>query len=262
VYLFTSATCLIVYSIRRHRIDDYRGRYRVWLAACGACLLLSANSVVRFHDLLATALSHYSGWSALRDGAIWWLIILGLPLTWIVVRAIVDVKESRLATWLLATSVCGYVVAAATHLGAIAVADARVESVIAGAGMLMSHWFVLAAAVTYARFVVLDAQGLISAHPRITGKRKTKKPAGASTIHDAQTSTAGSPSLLSAADYARRKQQQSAKSLASANGWVDGSRPERDSYQDRDDDESGDGRKLSKSDRKRLRKLKMQNRAA
>ena len=60
------STCLLIYSIRRHRIDDFRGRYRVWLAAAVACVVLSADSVAGLHDALAQSLSHHTGWTALR----------------------------------------------------------------------------------------------------------------------------------------------------------------------------------------------------
>ena len=263
VLLFNSAGCLVVYSIRRHRIDDFRGRYRIWLAATAACVLLSANSVAGFHNVLAGAMSHLMGWTALRGGAIWWLLPLGLPLAWIAARAIFDVKESRLAGCLLAVSMCCYMVAGATSLGAISLTDSRLELVIAGSTLLAGHWFALAAIGSYARFVVLDAQGLIATQPRIKSKRKSQKPAGHSSGHVTEKTVAGGPATLSTADYARRNQQlaQSARSSAAASQWVDGSRPERDRYEDGDDD-CGDDRKLSKSERKRLRKLKMQNRAA
>jgi hypothetical protein len=181
---------------------------------------------------------------------------------WIGVRSMVDIRESRLATSLFVTSICSYIVAGATTLGAITISDVRVGSTISGATLLMGHWLAFAAVVSYARFVVLDAQGLVAAHPRIKGKRKSQKPTSQKT-GDAQSTATVSPSALSAADFARRKQQlaQSAKSPASAGQWVDGSRPERDLYVD-GDDESDDDRKLSKSERKRLRKIKMQNRAA
>src|SRR5262245_36877797 len=45
VLFVASAFCAITYSLRRHRIDDIRGRYRVWRMAALACLALSANSV-------------------------------------------------------------------------------------------------------------------------------------------------------------------------------------------------------------------------
>ena len=112
----------------------------------------------------------------------------------------------------------------------------------------MGHCLAFSAVVSYARFVVLDAQGLVTASPRITGKRKTQKSVGQSKTDDAQSTRAEGPSTLSAAEYVRRKQQlaQSAKSSASASQWVDGSHPERDRYDDGDDDESSDDRNLSK----------------
>ncbi len=95
--LIASGTCLLTYSIRRHRIDDFRGRYRVWLGASIACLTMSANSVTGLHQTLADVLSHTTGWSALRDNAGWWLMVPGLPILWVLFRAVFDVRECRLA---------------------------------------------------------------------------------------------------------------------------------------------------------------------
>jgi hypothetical protein len=262
VLLCASASCMIVFSIRRHRIGDYRGRYRIWLAAAAACLALSANSVADFHGVFAGAMSYLTGWTVLRAGAAWWLILAGLPLLWIVIRGGIDIKECRLAAALLITTACCYVAAAAAFFGAVATSSVRVDSAIAGGALLAGHWMLLAAIVSYARFVVLDAQGLIAVRPRITGKRKSKAPSESS-CDVSKTASAGISSTLSAADYARRKQQiVQSPSPAASGKWVDGTRPERDHYEDGDEDEPSDGRKLSKSDRKRLRKLKMQNRAA
>ena len=72
------------------------------------------------------------------------------------------------------------------------------------------------------------------------------------------------PSLFAAAGLTRQAQvsaSQPAKSTASTTQWIDGSRAEREDYDD-DSDGDSDDRKLSKSERKRLRKLKTRNRAA
>jgi hypothetical protein len=56
---------------------------------------------------------------------------------------------------------------------------------------------------------------------------------------------------------------QTAKIPADASRWVDGSRFEREHYDEDEDEDSSDGeRKRSKSDRKKLRKMKTQGRAA
>jgi hypothetical protein len=257
VLLLASAMCLLVYSIRRHRIDDYRGRYRVWLAASAACLVLSANSVASLHSVLAYALNHFTGWTALRDGSAWWLMLAGPLLGWIAMRTFFDVKECRLAGVLMIVAFTCHVVAAASYLGFVPGLEPRIESMVTGIALLIGHWSLLTAATTYARFVVLDAQGLIDSRP-VTVKRRPAK-----TNVDDPKPVAAATTVLSAAGYNRQKlpQIKPAQTPADAKTWIDGSRPERDSYDDSDDDTSGPS-KLSKAERKRLRKLKAQNRAA
>jgi hypothetical protein len=131
----------------------------------------------------------------------------------------------------------------------------------------LGQWLTLAAVVSYARFVVLDAQGLISVRRRATAAikeskkhasiagRETTSVAAKKAVALASTTSPSSPTLATI---------QPAKTPADSSRWVDGSRPERKQYDDdSDDDDEPDGdRKLSKSDRKRLRKLKAQGRAA
>src|SRR3954453_4160622 len=93
--------CVLTFSLRRHRIDDYRGRYRVWLGVGLACLVLSANSVTGLHEVLSDVLARATGWSAFRAGAAWWIALAGLPLAWVFVRVLFDVRECRIATTLL-----------------------------------------------------------------------------------------------------------------------------------------------------------------
>lgn len=265
--LLTSAICLMTYMIRRHRIDDLRGRYRVWLGASLTCLVLSANSVAGVHQVAADILGHLTGWTALREGAVWWLLLAGLPVGWITMRALLDMRECRVAAALLATAIGSYSIGLVAFLGWLVIEDPRVKAVTIGASVLVGHWLVLASVVTYARFVILDAQGLVSGRRRQTPQRAATSEATttkATPTPKADTTTKAAPTVLSAGGYTRHAIQP-AKTPADSDRWVDGSRPERDHY-DRDevdyDDESGDDRKLSKSDRKKLRKLKAQGRAA
>ena len=56
---------------------------------------------------------------------------------------------------------------------------------------------------------------------------------------------------------------QTVKTPADSSRWVDGSRFEREHYDSDEDEDSSDGeRRLSKADRKKLRKMKTEGRAA
>jgi hypothetical protein len=264
VLLVASAVSLIVRSIRRHRIDDFKGRYRVWMGAAIVCLVASANSVAGLHQILDEVLVAATGWTALRDGAIWWVVLAGLPVAWITLRAILDVRECRLAGALLIAAVACYAVSAVSYLGLAGVADLQTRSIAVGATLLMGHWFVLAAIVSYARFVVLDAQGLITVRRREV-KRAAKVEAIKTVAATNSTPVAKPKATIFAAAGLTREAVQVAKTPADSSRWVDGSRPERDRYdrdEDDDDDSSDDDQKLSKADRKRLRKMKAQGRAA
>jgi hypothetical protein len=264
--LVSSVTCLLVYSIRRHRIDDIRGLYRVWLAVAAVCLVMSANSVTALHRAVSHSLGHVTGWTALREDAVWWLVLGGMPLAWIAVRALIDTLECRLATSLLIAAGLFYAGSAVSYFGIVSPTDARVESMTTGTAIFAGHWLVLVAIISYARFVILDAQGLVEARPHVARRKKNgAAPAGRRRAQSEQPADAA-PTILSAVGYSRRQpaeSQPSAKSHGAAAQWVDGSRRERDLYEDDAEEEAtGDDRKLNKSERKRLRKLKSQNRAA
>jgi hypothetical protein len=252
----------MVYSIRRHRIDDIRGRYRVWLAAALGCVVLSANSVTGLHQIVADVMGATIGWTAMREGAVWWIAAC-MPLAWIFARVLLDVRECRVGAALFVGAVVCYAVAAARFFGFGPVAEARLEPILIAAPVSIGHLFVLAGIVSYARFVVLDAQGLVTVRRRATTKKSA--PAAAPKKSAAQATQTKAASTLSLAAVETAKQASfTLKRPADSSQWVDGSRPERKRFDDDDEDEdSSDGdRKLSKSDRKRLRKLKAQNRAA
>lgn len=273
VLFVASLTCGLIYSIRKHRIDDYRGRYRIWRWSAAACLLASVNCVTGTHSLLADALSHFVGWTALQGGAIWWLVLAGVPLSWVVMRTMLDLQECRAAGVLLVSTTIAYSTAVASFLGWIPGVDATLEPLVTGGAGLLGHWLILATAASYARHVVLDAQGLI-ANRRIAQRESTSRKSSSRTSedesvsHDAEQSRKSRPATLRIADTTSVLTRSSvipAKTQAQPDDWVDGTRRERDRYEaDEDTDEvedSGD-RKFSKTERKQLRKLKARNRAA
>jgi hypothetical protein len=261
VFFMASGFCVLTYSIRRHRIDDFRGRYRVWIGAALAGLVLSANSVTGLHQVLSEVLTRATGWSALRDGAAWWMVLAGLPLAWIFVRVLLDIRECRIAAALLAGVATCYGISAVSFFEYGPVVEARVRPIITASTLLLGHWLLFTAVVANARFVVLDAQGLVPVRRRAKAKRSESAAAKVAVSKPVlSTATSGSAKPMVSIS---RETLQPVKTPADSNHWVDGSRFERERYEADDDEGSSDGeRKLSKSDRKKLRKIKTQGRAA
>ena len=48
----TALISVLVFSLRRHRVDDYRGRYRIWIWAALAWMALAVNQTAPWDDLL------------------------------------------------------------------------------------------------------------------------------------------------------------------------------------------------------------------
>jgi hypothetical protein len=274
VLLMCSAVvCLVIHSLRRHRIDDIRGRYRIWLAAAIACVVMSADAVAPLHHLLSVIATHITQRGALRDHAAWWLVLGGLPLGWIAMRALTDAFESRLAASALVTSIGCFALSLSSYLMSWPGQSPAGEMVVTAGGQLFGTWMLLIGVVAYGRFVVLDVQGLVARERRPARRRKVKasekegmgtKSAlaarGNGSGKSSEGGVAGSTSSIRAFRQNLHASRNSVEDQTSQTRWVDGSEPESDDYAD-DDGYRGDS-KLSKSDRKRLRKLKAQHRAA
>lgn len=253
VLMLAAVTCVLIYSLRRHRVDDFKGRYRVWMAAAFACCLLSLEEVAQLRHLLTAVLAHHTGWTALRDHAIWWLLLAGLPSAWIAARAWLDARESRLAAVTLAAAFALYAVAIGSYLGAFSSTSPSSEAMITGGASLLASWLLLVGVASYGRFVVLDVQGLIPA-----GKSKPAASKSKTVTRDQamkQSSSRAASTTAAPLHTFRAKMADAEPGKSTSTQWVDGSEPVAD---DEFDDEDGAARvrKLSKADRKRLRQQK------
>lgn len=249
---WTSATLLLlavgytrlVYSLRRHRVDDYRGRYRVWRTAGWAALLVSLNSVLGAHTLIAACLGSLVDWQMLPASAGWWLVPSALLGGWLVIKLMIDASECRSALCSFALGTVCLTIAAAHSAGwspewSMAWPDTMGRSL-----PLLGFTFVLIGTQLFARYVILDVQGLIErAEPAPLEKQSEEKVAKKATKEMAKAVVAEEPA------------EQETEQVASSSQWVDGSEPETD-YGDEP------GRRMSKAERKRLRKQKQRNRAA
>jgi hypothetical protein len=273
--ILTSFASAQIYLLRQHRRDDYRGSYRVWLWLAAICLTGSMVSVTAIPDVISKWLPAASAGGA---GLPWLRIIQLLGLTLFCVRGLLEVRNSRLA-------VAGLSVVWAGFAGAILLQDMPgVQAVIAakiqavqGNLLLLATSSMLFAVVSFARYVCLEANGLIrrpdtlekaasqqhrqaaretkTGEPHVTRTEKAarKRPSRTGTGRDETGSgrnVAGGPSEMQ--DCTTSEPLTKSRSLAGPvkNGATASGTVSAHSARSADDSSSG----LSKSELRRMRK--------
>lgn len=249
LFAWTSATVLLVaacysrliLSLRRHRVDDNRGRYRIWRWFSLASVALSLNAMMGAHALVAPVVGHFTGWSFLSGNVLWWLVPSVLCGGWLMLKLMFESRECRaaLACYLLASLLLAAGGVASVWIPAWA---AAYHETILRLFPVVANCLLMTGTLTFARYVVLDVQGLIE--------------------HRESAKSQAVPELaISTTDRSEEEKQQpehckqDTLEEAEQNTWVDGSEPE-EGYE-----EQGN-RRLSKAERKRLRKQKQRRKAA
>lgn len=161
VLALAGLTAILVYSMRRHKRDDYHGHYRVWLWAAACWFLMSLDSVAGLRHVLGEVLALVSGTRLWGDGSVWWLIPYGFLVGGIGTRLVVDMRCCRLSTGTLLLAVGCYLAAIATRLGGINVGNAVRQVMLLQGTVLLGNLLVLLSTGLHGRHVLLDAQGLL-----------------------------------------------------------------------------------------------------
>ena len=115
--LAAAGIALLVYRVRRHRSDDYHGRYRVWLWAAMCWFLLAADLSTGLRGGFRDAMILLTGTRIAGDGSIWWVIAYALLFGSIGTRLLMDMWPCRLSVAALGLAACGCVAAAPVHFG-------------------------------------------------------------------------------------------------------------------------------------------------
>ena len=185
--LAASVAAVLVYAVRRHRTDDYQGRYRVWLWAGGCWFLMATDQAASLREGFRAAMIGWTGTPLLRDGTLWWVVIYVLAFGAVGSRLLLDMRPSRLSIGALGAAAIAYGLAMASHLGWTPVGTAAGEVMFRVGSEMAGQLMLLTAMGLHVRYVLLDAQGLVP-HPE---PRKVEKPDDDETNEEVKVISAG-----------------------------------------------------------------------
>ena len=273
---------LLIYSIRRHKLDDYRGRYRWWIVGGTYCACNERRCDEAFIN------------SSPRR----WFMPYGIRRAerqrmprggWDVGASCFAHVSARLA-WEMRVcrpAMTAYLSAVALWICGLLIQITGVRLGLATSGLpaeiakLLGHLSLLLGLSIYARHVILHAQGLLPTRKRRNAKEKPVSPVSSKARTDLQPHVMAS-SQTRVTDKVRRRPKKKSElcrhiSIATriartATAVQQATENEQDeqaseaSVDDRDSDpnldsdqDGGQNGKLSKAERKRLRKLKAQD---
>ncbi|MCE9554453.1 MAG: hypothetical protein K8T91_13890, partial [Planctomycetes bacterium] len=280
--MWTAAAALLVYSLRRHKQSDYHGRYRIWLWTALAALGMSLCSAAPVHQLMAEQLAARTSWHLPGGMLLFWLVPLGTVLAVVLLRLVLDVRSSRLTLTALSLTVAAHVAGLVLlHTGRTAWSPT--VTVMAGVGSQLTANLLLLLSITlFARHVLLDIEGRLPRRERAAAPTKptattTSKTTSGDTKSSGETAhrkidpahtTPPAPASEKVVSRRHREEADEEEQWYDSNRGNDrkgvrkSGRVEEDdeAADDEDSDDQSGGRKLSKAERKRLRRLKAQQR--
>jgi hypothetical protein len=279
---------LLVFRLRRHRTDDYRGRYRLWGWIPVVWLAMAVGASTHVVDDLLELGGALSGLDCSQAKTFW--LPLSLCGMWLLIaaRLAVEVRRSWASLTFLVVATLSYAAAGLQAAGFLHLPNDVLCVLATSLAAMLGHLASFLAMAAYGRFVFLEAHGLLAAQVRsqAAGKRKKAQATGktASSAKPARTNT-GEPSDAPADKHAKAASPDTPlPATAARSPALDAARPKpaaapaapsatpskpipgqpsaaRAPVLDREDDEDDDadgehgGSNLSRAERRRLRKL-------
>ncbi|MCE2791492.1 MAG: hypothetical protein ACK493_03550 [Planctomycetota bacterium] len=280
--------CLVIFSIRQHRSNDFRGTYRLWRWLALGCWLLSLAVLV---DLLGIA-AELAGWltgKVFATDGVAILALQSLAVVAVAVRLLLELWHSRSAAALLAAAAACSLVACWMELDSLGEKLASNREFVVANLELWGTGLALMSLLVYARFVILHSSGAIYVAERVakrkgkkrraaggktkrkaTSRKRTKKPSAedeegaeeeAEDSDWSESETDETEEEEDAAESRSSRRQDSGRGGKSSGNYGRSNADEAES-EDEDSDESNQNGPLSRAERKRLKREQRQGRRA
>jgi hypothetical protein len=249
-----------IYRLRRHKTDDYRGRYRVWVWIPLLLLVMAAGQATGIHrDLVVLAVAAVTS-EASREYATLWPLAAAVVWVSVAVRLAFDVRASRWATGFLVLATIGYLAGLITAQIDVQPIS-QVLVVLASSALLMiGHLGVFVSVLAFGRHVYLDSQGLLPARVAKPRRAKSRVREPAPEKKSQRRKTADEPAEAEPTEEIEADRPEEPPQPVAPAVLRLGTDREEPADEDTDDDSAApsSGEKLSKTERRRLKKLRQQ----
>ena len=242
-----AVVALVVRQMRRHRRDDYRGRYRAWGWLAGLLVTSSCAAHLPLGKLAGIFMAEATGIALGPQGYGWWVTLAALALGAVSLWAVLPLHERRATAVWLAAALGAWGAAAGCAWGGTGSASAAIAIQTAwtlGSGLMAIA--MLAAARSVIREVRGEAGQTSKVRRQSAASRAAIRPPAAAVAAKAESWNEYE------ADEQAAAADDGAEDGYTAGDFTDGS--------DAEDDHGP--RHLSKAERKRLKKLARLNRVA
>ncbi|HMO14504.1 MAG TPA: hypothetical protein PKD64_00720 [Pirellulaceae bacterium] len=165
LFIVASTLSLQIFSLRKHRRDDYNGWYRLWAWFAGVLFLASAGCIVDFRPLVIGIVHQATDLTILRSGALFWLGLVVSLIALITARVVYEVRTSPLSASLFILA--GTVMSTSFVLEHDWFRQQFIGQVtpLLSSVFLWSAMTVTLAMAYFARFVYLEAHSLLKRRP-------------------------------------------------------------------------------------------------
>ena len=156
--LLLSVGAVFVYLLRRHKADDYKGRYRLWLYLAGFAGFLSFDVATGAHQILAVPLAGVTMPAPWDQASMWWIVVISSSVFYLAARLLIEFKSRPGMLMFLGFAVLVLIAAGCSRLGGV-IGESAITTDVAQSTLTMSSTL-LVCLMTWlnARKVYLDAQ--------------------------------------------------------------------------------------------------------
>jgi hypothetical protein len=170
--LAASLLAIVTYTVRRHKVDDYRGHYHVWPWAAACWFVMASDMAAGLHQGFQQVMISLTGSRIVGEGSVWWVVPVLLLIGSIGSRLLIDMWSSKLSSIALLSAAIAYLTALLTFFHGIYLRSEISQLMLLQGGLLGGHLLVALSMGLHARYVLLDADGSL---PKRLPKKKAEK---------------------------------------------------------------------------------------